>query len=173
MLPQLLELLDATAAPSQAPVGIYLPSVLYIVKELVSNNQQYKNLYKIEFICKDELSENLLWSGTQMISAETMRYLGKQINQEKVYCIFKIGAVRANGNDNDDIYRLLETIKDMEVVRRIRLTPMQRPHISQALQYLLQRFNYDPRVCINYQLWKVALKKLKIFYGREQHCDVV
>ena len=149
-LPLLLEILDETDAPTEAPVGIYLPFVLYIVKELVALSQEHKNLYKIEFLSAQELSQNFLWSGTQTICAATMQgILGKEINQEYTYCTFQRGAFSANGNNNHAINKLLDTIRDFAQIRMIRLTPIP---TSAA--------------------WKASLKLLQQFKKREGHCSV-
>jgi hypothetical protein len=108
---------------------IYLPFCLHCIKELIASLRILKGYYKISFLYKWELQENALWSGTSTIHPQEMQHhLGKNINQEEIYCRLSPRDVFEAMEDahitKHDILKVLRGIEDFDDVRMIRLTPL-------------------------------------------------
>lgn len=76
--------------PGGVRVGVvYLPFCFHCVKQIVASLGILSEYYTISFVYTWELQEHALWAGTSKICPQTMQeWLGKQLNQEDVYCTF-------------------------------------------------------------------------------------
>ena len=131
VIPDLVQVLDFPKQP-EGKMGhgvLYLPFCFHIMKELVANLGILQDYYQIGFVYKSELAENALWSGTNSISPEIMQdYLGKNIQQEEIYCTFGPQDVYEEMEDarvtKSEVIDVLRRIEDFPLVRMIRLRPL-------------------------------------------------
>ena len=131
VIPDLVQLLDFPKH-SEGKLGhgiVYLPFCFHCMKELVANLAILKDYFQISFVYKKDLPENALWSGTNNINPHIMQdYLGKQIQQEEIYCTFGPRDVYQEMEDThvtkNEVIEILRQIEDFAQVRMIRLRPL-------------------------------------------------
>jgi len=108
---------------------VFLPFCAHVCKELVGGIHILKNYYAITFVKKKELPGHALWKGTMSIDADVMQHrLGKQLDQEEIYCRFKPSDIYQSMEDahvnKDDVMRMFLSIDDFDDIRMIRLRPL-------------------------------------------------
>jgi len=108
---------------------VFLPFCAHVCKELVGGIHILKNYYAISFVKKKELPGHALWKGTMSIDADIMQHrLGKQLDQEEIYCRFKPSDIYQSMEDahvnKDDVMRMFLSIDDFDDIRMIRLRPL-------------------------------------------------
>jgi len=110
---------------------VYLPFCLHCFKEVVAAKKVLLKHYTVTFLEKKNLHEHSLWRSTQRINAKEMQYwLGKDLNQEELYCTFSAKSVKDGSEDShvskDDLLDVYRRIRNVEQVRMIRLTALRK-----------------------------------------------
>ena len=103
---------------------IILTFSIHVIENIVAYIQQFKKLYDIRFINKENLNENILWDCTQKIETKNMiKIYGKEPNQEDVYCTFKISNVKKQVSGTlttvESVIDFLNEINDFHSIRFI------------------------------------------------------
>ena len=102
------------------PVGvIYLPFTLHCVKEVVNDWEHLTKFYSITWVPKCSLNDITLWSATNVIFGMTMNMLGKEVNQEEIYCVLTPTMIRQTLTAND--FKTIEHLKTIMNIKDIRM----------------------------------------------------
>ncbi|GKZ00500.1 hypothetical protein MPSEU_001002400 [Mayamaea pseudoterrestris] len=114
---------------------IYLPFCLHCFKEVLICQDVLLKHYNISFLRKIQLNDIALWKGTQNIDRRIMQgVLGKQLNQEEVYCSFGPQTLAEDGSNsyitNDEVRKYCRQLEDFASIRFIVLQAL--PKVTQA-----------------------------------------
>jgi hypothetical protein len=116
------------------PCAVYLPFCFHCFRQVINALNTLRKYYAISFLNKREMEEITLWKGTQSVDAEQMQTrLGKQLNQEEVYCMFGYREVMEAGTGIGDetkevLIDYLSRLEDFYDIRFIKLRPLRQHH---------------------------------------------
>ena len=121
---------DSFSSSGKGGGVVYLPFCLHCVQQIIAAYDILKEYYTIEFMKKDKLDQHALWAATSTIDPDSMQnWLGKNINQEDVYCRISNGEVFGSTIDpnvtKEELLCLLRKIEDFDDVRMIKLKVLQ------------------------------------------------
>lgn len=123
-------MLDFGKDANHSSASIYLPFSLHCLRQIISAQNILFEYYTIEFLGMDQLQENTLWAATSTIDEEVMKiWLGKNIDQENLYCTFSEKDIMQSLDDGcvskDDVLSVVRRIPHIQDIRMIKLKALQ------------------------------------------------
>jgi len=105
---------------------IFLPFCPCCFKQVMAHREVLKSYYNISFLYKEEMGENPLWKGTQLIHPDICQHvLGKALSQEDLYCTYRredmYGGMEEGAISHAELRSFADQLDRFEDIRFIKL----------------------------------------------------